>query len=137
MTVDRDLLYQHSKNPYEASLVVSDTTQHFVALARLVAAGFTVDADGQRLKVAPAALLTPAQRDWIRTHKARLVAAVSTPHWRWCVEYPDGQRCVVDCLPDADWRDVARDYAGAVVWPAHEGLNAAAWLGAGNGAETG
>lgn len=113
-------------------------TRLFVALARLAAAGFTVDTDGQRLKVSPATLLTPAQRGWIQTHKARLVAAVSAPCCRWCVEYPrsavtpdSGTRCVVDYLPAVDWRIVARDYAGAAVWPAPDGLDVANWIDAG------
>lgn len=140
MTADSGFLYQHSKNSYEASLSVSDTAQQqqrlYLALARLVAVGFVVDADGQRLKVAPATLLMAAQRDWIQAHKARLVAAVSTPCWRWCVEYPAGRRYVVDCLPEADWRNVMQDYPDAAIWPAPNGLDVAVWIKAGNGAET-
>lgn len=113
-------------------------TRLYAALARLVAAGFVVDADGQRLKVTPARLLTAAQRDWIQTHKAALVAAVSTPLARWCIEYPrslvtadSGTRCVADYLPAADWRTVSSDYPGAAVWPAPGGLDVAGWIDAG------
>lgn len=132
MTVDVGLLYQHGKKPYKASLSVSDTTQRlYAALARLVAVGFSVDTDGQRLKVSPATLLTAAQRGWIRDNKVALVAAVSAPAWRWCIEYPDGQRYAVDCLPDADWRTVSSDHPGAAVWPASDSLDVAGWIDAG------
>lgn len=146
MNDDVALLSHHNKNPYEASSVISDTAQQqqrlYLALARLAAAGFTVDTDGQRLKVSPAALLTAAQRGWIQTHKAALVTAVSTPIARWCIEYPrslvtadSGTRCVADYLPAVDWRQVSSDYAGAAVWPAPDGLDVAAWIDAGNAAE--
>ena len=113
-----ELLSHHAKKPYKASSYVSATGQQqqrlYVALARLVAAGFAVDTDGQRLKVAPAALLTAAQRDWIQTNKPALVSAVSTPVERWCIEYPrsrvaadSGTRCVADYLPFTDWRRVS------------------------------
>lgn len=135
MTDDVALLSHHSKKPNEASSVVSATGQRqqrlYVALARLVATGFVVDTDGQRLKVAPAALLTAVQRDWIQQHKPALVAAVSAPCWRWCIEYPDGIRYVVDYLPAADWRDVAADYRGAAVWPAPDSLDVATWIDTG------
>ena len=103
----------------------------YLALARLAVAGFSVDTDGQRLKVTPARLLTEAQRDWIKTNLPALVAAVSAPCWRWCIEYPDGQRYVVDCLPDADWRRVSSDYPGATIWPAPDSLDVANWIDAG------
>ena len=103
----------------------------YAALARLAVAGFSVDTDGQRLKVTPARLLTAAQRGWIRDHKAVLIAVVSAPCWRWCIEYPDGQRYVVDCLPDADWREVSRDHPGATIWPAPDSLDVAGWIDAG------
>lgn len=103
----------------------------YAALARLVAAGFAVETDGQRLKVTPARLLTAAQRDWIQTYKVALVEAVSTPCWRWCVEYPAGTRYIVDCLPAADWRQVSSDYPGAAIWPAPDGLDVAGWIGGG------
>ena len=110
----------------------------YLALARLVAAGFAVDTDGQRLKVTPARLLTAAQRGWIQTHKAALVAVVSTPAERWCIEYPrslvvadSGTRCVADYLPLVDWRTVTRDYPGATAWPAPDGLDVAGWIEAG------
>lgn len=132
MTDDVALLSHHSKKTYKASSYVSDTGQQqqrlYVLLARLVATGFVVDTDGQRLKVAPAKLLTTAQRDWIQANKPALVAAVSTPAWRWCVEYPAGTRYSVDCLPAADWRNVAADYPGAAVWPAPEGLDVSRWI---------
>lgn len=142
MNDDVSLLSHHAKNPYEASSVLSDTAQQqqrlYLALARLVAAGFSVDTDGQRLKVAPAALLTAAQRGWIQTHKVALVAAVSEPCGAWCVEYPrsavaadSGIRCVADYWPAVDWRTVVRDYAGAAVWPAPDGLDVAGWIDAG------
>ena len=110
----------------------------YLALARLVASGFSVDTDGQRLKVTPATLLTAAQRGWIRDHKAALVAAVSTPCWRWCIEYPrslvaadSGTRCVAVYLPMVDWRRVSSEYPGAAVWPAPDGLDVADWIDAG------
>lgn len=103
----------------------------YAALARLAVAGFSVDTDGQRLKVTPARLLTAAQRGWIRDHKAALIAAVSAPAWRWCIEYPDGQRYAVDCAPDADWRTVSSDYPGATIWPAPDGLDVVGWIGGG------
>ena len=128
---DSVLLSHHAKKPNTTSSVVSATAQQprlCRALARLVSAGFTVDTDGQRLKIAPAALLTAAQRDWIQAHKSALVAAVSMPRWRWCVEYPDGRRYVVDCVPECDLRDVARNYAGAAVWPAPDDIDVATWI---------
>lgn len=141
MTADVGLLYQHGKKPYKASSDVSDTGPQqrlYAALARLVAAGFAVDTDGQRLKVTPARLLTAAQRAWIQQHKVALVAAVSAPRGAWCVEYPrsavtpdSGTRAVADYWPAADWRRVSRDYPGAVVWPAPDGLNVAEWIEAG------
>ena len=140
MTADVGLLYQHGKKPYKASSDVSDTGPQqrlYAALARLVAAGFAVDTDGQRLKVTPAKLLTPSQRDWIKANLSALVAAVSTPVERWCIEYPrslvaadSGTRCVVDYLPMVDWRTVARDSPGATVWPAPASLDVAAWIDA-------
>lgn len=142
MSDDVVLLSHHAKKPYETSLVVSATAQQqqrlYLALARLVAAGFVVDTDGSRLKVAPAALLTAAQRGWIQTHKAAaLVAAVSTPIARWCIEYPraavaadSGTRCVADYWPAMDWRTVTKDYPGAAVWPAPNGLNVVNWIDA-------
>ena len=139
---DVGLLSHHAKKPYIASSYVSATGQQqqrlYVALARLVAAGFAVDTDGQRLKVTPARLLTEAQRDWIKTNLPALVAAVSTPCWRWCIEYPrhavaadSGTRCVADYVPDADWRTVSSDYPGAAVWPASDSLDVAGWIDAG------
>lgn len=135
MTDDVALLSHHSKKTYKASSYVSDTGQQqqrlYVVLARLTAAGFSVDTDGLRLKVAPAKLLTTAQRDWIQANKPALVAAVSTPAWRWCVEYPAGTRYSVDCLPDVDWHQVSSEYPGATVWPAPDGLDVATWIDAG------
>ena len=140
MNDDVALLSHHAKKPYEASLSVSDTAQQhrlYVALARLVAAGFSVDTDGQRLKVTPARLLTAAQRGWIKTNLPALVAAVSAPCWRWCIEYPrslgtdSGTRCVADYVPAADWRTVSSDYPGAAVWPAPDDLDVAGWIDAG------
>ena len=139
---DVGLLSHHAKKPYIASSYVSATGQQqqrlYAALARLVAAGFAVDTDGQRLKVTPARLLTEAQRDWIKTNLPALVAAVSTPCWRWCIEYPrhavaadSGTRCVADYVPDADWRTVSSDYPGAAVWPASDSLDVAGWIDAG------
>ena len=139
MTADVGLLYQHGKKPYKASSDVSATEQQhrrlYAALARLVAAGFSVDTDGQRLKVSPATLLTATQRGWIKTNLLALVAAVSAPCWRWCVEYPrhavaadSGTRCVADYAPDADWRRVSSDYPGAAVWPSPDGLDVANWV---------
>ena len=138
MTVDVGLLYQHGKKPYKASSDVSATEPQqrlYAALARLVAAGFAVDTDGQRLKVTPARLLTEAQRDWIKTNLPALVAAVSAPCWRWCIEYPrhavaaDSEpRCVADYVPDADWRTVSSDYPGAAVWPTPDDLDVADWI---------
>lgn len=123
-----ELLSHHGKKPYEASSDGSDTAQLYAALARLVALGFTVDTDGQRLKVAPAALLSTTQRDWLKAHKPALVAAVSTPAWQWCVEYPDGLRLVDHYLPEADWRRVAADWRGAAVWPAPEHIDVLGWI---------
>lgn len=141
MTADVGLLYQHGKKPYKASSDVSDTGPQqrlYAALARLVAAGFAVDTDGQRLRVTPARLLTAAQRDWIKTNLPALVAAVSTPAERWCIEYPrravaadSGTRYVADYLPLMDWRTVSSDYPGAAVWPAPDGLDVAGWIDAG------
>lgn len=141
MIDDVALLSHLGKKPYKASLDVSDTAQQqqqlYAVLARLVAAGFSIDTDGYRLKVTPARLLITAQRDWIQTHKTALVLAVSIPVERWCIEYPrsritadSGTRCVVDCLPMMDWRTVARDYPGATVWPAPARLDVAAWIDA-------
>ena len=142
MTADVGLLYQHGKKPYKASSDVSATEQQqrrlYAALARLVAAGFSVDTDGQRLKVTPARLLTEEQRDWIKTNLPALVAAVSVQCWRWCVEYPrnavadnGGTRCVADYLPMVDWRRVSSDYPGAAVWPSPDGLDVANWIDVG------
>lgn len=135
MTADVGLLYQHGKKPYKASSDVSDTEQQrrrlYAALARLVAAGFAVDTDGQRLKVTPARLLAAAQRGWIRDNKAVLVSALAAAHWRWCVEYPAGTRYIVDCLPAADWRQVSSEYPGAAIWPAPDGLDVADWIDGG------
>ncbi len=131
-----DLLSHHPKKSYKASQSVSATAQRlYGTLARLMEVGFSVDADGQRLKVAPATLLTASQRGWIRDHKAALVAAVSAPCWRWCIEYPrdavaadSGRRCVADYVPDADWRTVSSDYPGAAVWPTPDDLDVADWI---------
>lgn len=139
MSGEVDLLSHHPKKSYKASQDVSATAQRLYAvLARLVALGFSVDTDGQRLKVSPATLLTAAQRGWIRDNKMMLVAAVSTPCWRWCIEYPrhavaagSGTRCVADYVPDADWRTVSSDYHGATVWPASDSLDVAGWIDAG------
>lgn len=123
-----------------AELLTDRATKNslYLALARLVAAGFAVDTDGQRIKVTPARLLTAAQRDWIKTNLPALVAAVSTPVERWCIEYPrdavaadSGTRCVADYVPAADWRTVASDYPGAAVWPAPDGLDVADWIDGG------
>lgn len=139
---DVGLLSHHAKKPYIASSYVSATGQQqqrlYVALARLVAAGFAVDTDGQRLKVTPAKLLTPSQRGWIKTNLPALVSAVSTPWMRWCVEYPrhavaadSGTRLVCDYLPFADWRRVSAEYPGATVWPAPDNLDVGGWIDAG------
>ena len=103
----------------------------FAALNRLAATGFDVDADGARMKVSPAANLTAQQRDWLRKRKTELLAALSATRWRWCVEYQDGRRCVVDYLPAAHWRQVSREYPGAAAWPAPDGFDVAAWMAAG------
>ena len=141
MTDDVALLSHHGKKPYKASSDVSDTGPQqrlYAALARLVAAGFAVDTDGQRLKVTPARLLTAAQRDWIKTNLPALVAAVSTPAERWCIEYPrhavaadSGTRCIADYLPMMGWRTVSSDYPGAAVWPAPDNLDVTGWIDAG------
>ena len=141
MTADVGLLYQHGKKPYKASSDVSDTGPQqrlYAALARLVAAGFAVDTDGQRLKVTPARLLTAAQRGWIKTNLPALVEAVSTPAECWCIEYPrhavaadSGTRCIADYLPMMGWRTVSSDYPGAAVWPAPDDLDVAGWIDAG------
>lgn len=139
MNADSGFLYQHLAASTQTLISDSVTeTRLFVALARLAAVGFVVDTDGQRLKVTPARLLSSAQRDWLRKNKPALVAAVSTPFARWCIEYPrslvaadSGTRCVVDYLPEADWRTVARDYFGAAVWPAPDNLDVAGWIDAG------
>lgn len=136
------LLSHHGKKPYKASSYVSATGQQqqrlYAALARLVAAGFSVDTDGQRLKVTPARLLSAAQRDWIKANLSALVAAVSTPVERWCIEYPrslvtadSGTRCVAVYLPATDWRRVSSEYPGATVWPAPDDLDVAGWIDAG------
>ena len=113
-------------------------TRLYAVLARLVALGFSVDTDGQRLKISPAALLTAGQRGWIQAHKVALVAAVSEPCGAWCVEYPrsvvaadSGTRCVAVYMPAVDWRRVSSEYAGAAVWPAPDGLDVAGWIDAG------
>lgn len=129
MNSDVGLLYQ-LQTPSNQTLTRDNATEKrlYVALARLVSAGFEVDTDGRRLKVSPAARLDEKQRDWLKAHKPDLAAAVSSPVWRWCVEYPDGARCVVDYLPESDWRRVSAEYLGAAVWPAPEGLDVAEWV---------
>ena len=119
-----------TSNPYPKSNNATET-RLFAALNRLAAAGFSVDTDGHRLKVSPAANLTAQQRDWIKQHKPELLAALSATSWRWCVEWPDGRRCVVDYLPAAHWRQVSREYPGAAAWPAPDGFDVAAWMAAG------
>lgn len=104
-------------------------TRLFAALNKLVAAGFTVDTDGRRLRVSPAARMTAQQREWLQKNKAELVEAVIAARWRWCVEWPDGRRCVVDFLPGSDWRQVSGEYPGAAVWPAPDGFDVAEWIG--------
>ena len=139
---DVALLSHHGKKPYKASSYVSATGQQqqrlYAALARLVGAGFSVDTDGQRLKVTPARLLTAVQRDWIKANLSALVDAVATPVERWCIEYPrslvaadSGTRCVAVYLPATDWRRVSSDYPGAAVWPAPDDLDVAGWIDAG------
>lgn len=126
MNADSGFLYQLlTPSPSTPKSNTATETRLFGALNRLVATGFSVDTDGDRLKVSPAALLNATQRDWIHEHKPALVAAVSATIWRWCVEYPDGARYVVDYLPEADWRRVSAEYRGAAVWPAPEGLDVA------------
>ena len=131
MNSDVGLLYQ-LQTPSNQTLTRDSATEKrlYVALARLVSAGFEVDTDGQRLKVSPAALMNEKQRDWLKEHKPELVAAVSSPVWRWCAEYPDGRRYVVDYLPGVDWRRVSAEYRGAAVWPAAEDIDVAAWIAA-------
>ena len=123
-----------------AELLTDSATDNrlYLALARLVASGFSVDTDGQRLKVTPARLLTAAQKDWIGQHKAALVSAVSAPWMHWCIEYPrslvvgdSGTRCVAVYLPATDWRRVSSDYPSAAVWPAPDDLDVAGWIDAG------
>ncbi len=46
-------------------------------LARITAAGLTVEAAGQNLLVRPANLLTPELRDAIREHKSELLDAIT------------------------------------------------------------
>lgn len=139
MTADSGFLYQHLAASNQTLTSNSATeTRLFAALARLAAVGFVVDTDGSRLKVTPARLLSASQRAWIQQHKAALVTAISAPRGTWCVEYPrsavtpdSGTRCVADYWPAADWRTVARDYFGAVVWPAPDGFDVAGWIEAG------
>lgn len=121
-----------------AELLTNDRatdTRLYAALARLLTAGFSVDTDGQRLKVTPARLLTVAQRDWIKTNLPALVSAVSTPVERWCIEYPrhavtddSGTRCVAVYLPATDWRRVSSEYPGAAIWPAPDEIDVAGWI---------
>ena len=106
-------------------------TRLFAALNKLAAAGFDVDADGDVLTVKPAGRLNPAQRDWLQRNKPELLAALSATRWRWCIEWPDGRRCVVDYVPAAHWRQVSREYPGAAAWPAPDGFDVAAWMAAG------
>ncbi len=140
MGSESSLLYQHqtfsgttpeSNNATETGL--------FTALNRLVATGFHVGIDSDaRLAVSPANRLTGTQRDWIQQHKPALVAALAAEHWRWCVEYPrwwvrpdSGTRCIVDYLPEADFRRVTADYPGAAVWPAPEDFDVVGWINEG------
>ena len=131
MNADSGFLYQLlTLSPSTPKSNNATETRLFGALNRLVAAGFSVDTDGARLKVSPAALLNATQRDWIQEHKPALVDALSAMRWRWCVEYSDGARYVVDYLPEADWQRVSAEYRGAAVWPAPEDWDVAEWIGA-------
>lgn len=130
---ESSFLYQHPIAPTKG---VTDSTVtenvQFAALNRLAAASFRVDVDASgRLAVSPANLLTTTQRDWLALNKSALVAALVAEQGRWCVEYPAGTRCVVDYLPETDWRTVAADYPGAAVWPAPDGLDVATWIDTG------
>ena len=106
-------------------------TLPFAALNRLAAAGFDVDMDGGALLVKPAGRLSATQREWLAGNKAALLAALSATRWRWCVEWPDGRRYVVDYVPAAHWRRVSGEYPGAAAWPAPDGFDVAAWMAAG------
>jgi hypothetical protein len=122
--------YHHLSSSRDSPESYNATTEAglFATLNRLAALGFDVDTDGARLKVAPAALLSTEQRNWLKAHKPALIAAVSTPRWRWCVEYPDGTRYVAHFAPEADWRCAAADWRGAAVWPAPENIDVLGWI---------
>lgn len=47
------------------------------ALMKMRNAGFDVSAVGGRLRIAPADRLTAGQRDWVKAHKAELLAALA------------------------------------------------------------
>lgn len=49
------------------------------ALARLIGEGFKVQADGEKILISPAENLTDETRQWIRQHKAELLAELKRP----------------------------------------------------------
>jgi len=49
------------------------------ALARLIGEGFEVQADGENILISPAKNLTDETRQWIRQHKAELLAELKRP----------------------------------------------------------
>lgn len=114
---------------------VAAETDGYAGLNRLAAAGFSTDSDGGALLVSPAGRLSATQRNWLTQHKTELLGALAAVSGRWCIEYPrsavaadSGTRLVADYSPATDWRRVSREYPGAAVWPAHDGLDVAAWL---------
>ena len=53
-------------------------------LQHLFAAGFRIDADGDKLTIKPASELTDEQRQQVRAHKTELLALLATDPDRWC-----------------------------------------------------
>lgn len=48
------------------------------AIRRMERAGFRLETSGDKLRVYPSDKLTTAQRDWLKQHKAEIMAALNT-----------------------------------------------------------
>jgi hypothetical protein len=57
----------------------SEPGQRYIeAIQRMERAGFRLETTGEKLRVYPSDKLTAAQRDWLKQHKAEIMAALNT-----------------------------------------------------------
>jgi hypothetical protein len=79
-------------------------------LRRLIAAGVTLEVDGDRLLARPAAALTDSHRELIRQHKPALLKVLSEPRRSWSVIEPNGDAWTSTFAPPVTMAELLAAY---------------------------